>query len=601
MTYKKLTQILLPSEQYRMFGLILLMLIAMLLEMTGIGMVIPTIAVMTTPNLAESYPLLKPSLTALGNPSQAQLVVWGMGMLAGVYLAKTFFLMWMIGYQNKFVFSVQASLSKRLFTGYLHQPWSFHLQRNSAQLITNATVEVGMFISNSLQPCMTLLSEGLALIGILILLFAFNPLGAITTFTTLGCAIFTFQYLVRHRILRWGEARQHHEKLRILNLQQGLGGMKDVKLLGREDDFLQRYAIHNQGYALIARKQKTLLEWPRLLIEMLAVTGLAILTLTMTLQNKSMTVLLPTVGLFAAAAFRTMPSLNRMLGSIQSIRYGLPTINHLLSELKLFNKALDSNVSKKLFPLEEAFVLTNIDYIYPNSCDVTLKDINLTIPRGASIGFIGTSGAGKSTLIDIILGLLRPNRGDVKCDGVNIQSNLRGWQDQMGYVPQSIYLTDDTLRQNIAFGVPANEIDNASVDKALKAAQLNDFITSLPEGLETMVGERGVCLSGGQKQRIGIARALYHDPAVLVLDEASSALDSETEKEVMHAINGLHGIKTILIVAHRLSTISNCDWIYKLEQGRIVQQGSFKDMMNQASNKYLGEESQVDLVRVHDA
>ncbi len=584
MKYKQLTRILAPSEKRSMLILALLMVIGMLLEVMGVGMVIPAIAIITTPDISVSYPALKPIVTYLGSPSQGRLVVWGMVTLATVYLVKSIFLMFMIMYQNKTIFSIQVSLSKRLFEGYLYQPWSFYLQRNSAQLITNATTEVSVFISNTLQPFITLLSEGLAQIGIVTLLIFFNPLGAITTFMTLGCVLLTFQHFSRHRILSWGKARQLHEKRRVLNLQQGLSAIKEVKLLGCEDAFLQRYDVDNKGYALVARKQKTLLELPRLLIEWLAVMGLLILTLTMSIQGKSMVVLLPTLGLFAAGAFRAMPALNRIMAAIQSLRYGAPTVTHLLHEFNLFHQMRCFKDVKSPLSFDTALVLRHVNYTYLNSNKMVLKDINLTIPQGTSVGFMGASGAGKSTLIDIILGLLTPTDGVVTCDNVDIQENLRGWQDQIGYVPQSIYLTDDTLRQNIAFGIPISEINSVKVENALKAAQLEDFVAGLSKGLDTVVGERGVCLSGGQKQRIGIARALYHDPAVLVLDEATSALDFETEKNVMRALNYLYKTKTILIIAHRLSTISSCDWIYKMENGRVMKQGALSDIMLHENN-----------------
>ncbi len=577
MLYNKLKKILLPSEVLRMLMLTFFMLIAMLLEVIGIGMVIPAIAIITTSDISSRYPILNPLLAYLGNPPQEQLVIWGMMMLGSVYLIKTIFLITMIGYQNKFIFSVQASLSKRLFSVYIHQPWCFYLMRNSAQLIASATTEVSMFISNALQPFTALLSEGLALIGIVALLMFFNPLGTSVTIMVLACFLFIFQSLVRHRVLSWGSARQRYEKGRILNLQQGISSIKDVKVLGREGAFLKRYNIDNEGYAFVARKQKTLLELPRLLIELLAVVGLVILTLMMIFQGKTMAVLLPTLGLFAAAAFRSMPALNRIIGAIQSLRYGIPVIEHLLHELNLSSQKNNSKASPFFF--NKKLVLSNINYSYPNSEESVLKNINLTITRGTSVGFIGRSGSGKSTLIDIILGLLVPTDGTVKCDDVDVQSNLRGWQNQIGYVGQSIYLTDDTLRQNIAFGIPESEINEVKIDKALKAAQLDDFVMSLAKGLDTVVGERGICLSGGQKQRIGIARALYHDPAVLILDEATSALDSETESKVMLCLNNLCKTKTILIIAHRLSTLSNCDWVYKMEKGCIIRQGVLNDLI----------------------
>jgi len=296
-------------------------------------------------------------------------------------------------------------------------------------------------------------------------------------------------------------------------------------------------------------------------------------------QGKPMEALLPTLGLFAAAAFRIMPSVNRLLSAVQSMRFYLPVIDTLHSEFCLLNAASTQQRGQPL-PFNDALVLDQLSFKYPTAETPALRGISLSIPRGASIGFIGGSGAGKSTLVDTILGLLTPDSGSIKINGVDIQTNLRGWQDQIGYVPQSIYLTDDTLRRNVAFGLPPDQIDEAAVWRAIKAAQLEQFVNELPQGLETQVGERGVRLSGGQRQRIGIARALYHDPAVLVLDEATSSLDTATEHDVMEAIRALRGEKTLIIVAHRLSTVEHCDRLFRLEQGAVAEEGETAMMLD---------------------
>jgi ABC-type multidrug transport system fused ATPase/permease subunit len=315
--------------------------------------------------------------------------------------------------------------------------------------------------------------------------------------------------------------------------------------------------------------QSTLQQMPRLWLEVLAVSGLAILVISMLAQNRSLEAVLPTLGLFAAAAFRLMPSVSRILGAVQALRYGMSMIDVLHAELSL-KIPETTGKQKPSAPFHSNMELSHVSYTYPAAASAALKDISLLIKRGESVGFIGVSGAGKSTLVDIILGLLTPDQGDVRVDAKDIQQNLRNWQDQIGYVPQSIYLTDDTLRRNIAFGLPDEQIDDAAVKRAIQSAQLVGFVNSLPEGLMTMVGERGIRISGGQRQRIGIARALYHDPAVLLLDEATSSLDTATELGVMQAVKALQGSKTILIVAHRLSTVEHCDSLFKMEDGKLV-------------------------------
>lgn len=548
-----------------------LMLIGMLLETLGIGLVIPALALMTQGDLTVKYPALEPWLNSLGNPSHEQLIIYGMLVLVGAYAIKTLFLAFLAWRQARFVYGLQAILSQRLFTGYLHQPYAFHLQRNSAQLIRNAIGQVGE-ITNTIQQGLMLITEILVLIGISALLLAIEPLGALLVVSTLGLAGWGFNRLTRGHILRWGEARQYHEGLRIQHLQQGLGGAKDVKLLGRESDFLAQYQRHSIGSARVGQRQTALQALPRLWLEFLAVTGLAALVLVIIVQGKPMEALLPTLGLFAAAAFRLMPSVNRILGAVQSVRFSLPVIDTLHSELCLLGKASPPLRGQPL-PFKKELVLDQVRFNYPSAETHALRGVSLTIQRGVSIGFIGGSGAGKSTLVDIILGLLTPVSGSIKIDGVDIQTNLRGWQDQIGYVPQSIYLTDDTLRRNVAFGLPNDQIDETAVWRAIRSAQLEQFVNDLPLGLDTIVGERGIRLSGGQRQRIGIARALYHDPLVLVLDEATSSLDTTTERGVMEAVRALQGEKTMLIVAHRLSTVEHCDRLFRLEQGEVVEEG----------------------------
>jgi ATP-binding cassette, subfamily B, bacterial PglK len=576
-TAKKIHQLLTREQRRAAVLVFVVMLIGMALETFGIGLVIPVLGLLSSQDLAASYPVLEPVLEVLGNPTHKQLITGGMLVLAGIYAIKALFLAFLAWNQSRFIYDVQAGLSHRLFTGYLRQPWAFHLQRNSAQLIRNTTGEINQFTGNALIPGMLLLTELLVAIGIGTLLLAVEPVGALLVVATLGLAAWGFQRLTRGHILRWGQARQYHEGLRIQHLQQGLGGAKDVKLLGREVEFFDQYNRHNLGSARAARRQNTIKQLPRLWLELLAVTGLSVLVLVMIGQGKPLTALLPTLGLFAAAAFRLLPSVNRILSAVQSLRYGLPVIETLHREIRLLEGAA-LPARKGLLPFSATLALEDVCFQYANARGFALNHVTLNIRRGDSVGFIGGSGAGKSTLVDVILGLLVPASGRVLVDGVDIQSNLRGWQDQIGYVPQSIFLTDDSLRRNVAFGLADAQIDDEAVRRAIRAAQVEEFIDGLPNGLNTMVGEQGVRLSGGQRQRIGIARALYHDPPVLVLDEATSSLDTETERGVMDAVNALQGGKTILIVAHRLSTVANCDHLYRLTEGRLADQGSFDDV-----------------------
>lgn len=572
---------LLTSHQKRSALLLLFMMfIAMLLEALGVGMVIPVLAFLSQDNPIERYPQFQPILSLLGNPTAHELIVGVMVVMVFLYTIKAFFLAFVNWRQARFVFRLQASLAQRLFSGYLRQPYVFHIQRNSSQLIQTITSETAQFARGAMLPGMLFLTEALVLIGIFTLLMVIEPIGALVVMTILVFAGGAFYRFSKRRSVLWGKARQHHEQNSLQHLQQGLGGAKEVKLLGREESFISQFSVHSAGSASVWERQITLQVLPRLWLEFLAVFSLAMLVLTLLWRGVPMADMIPTLGLFAAAAFRLMPSFNRVLTALQNLRFALPVTTRLVDELSLF---VDSSaISEGRLAFETEIKLNSITYSYPQAADYALTDIAVSIPYGCSVGIIGSSGSGKSTLVDVFLGLLTPSSGEVLVDGVNIQSNLRGWMSQIGYVPQTIYLTDDTLRNNIAFGVPPDEIDETSILKAIQAAQLEDFISHLPDGLDTLVGEHGVRLSGGQRQRIGIARALYQDPPILVLDEATSALDLKTERGVMDAVNALHGKKTIVIVAHRLSTVDDCDKVIRLEKGRLVEQG---DSITMLANK----------------
>jgi len=546
----------------------------MLLETLGVGLVVPATTIMMQDDLAARYPHIQPVIEWMGNPDQSLMISGALLGLIGIYLIKNLFLAFLAWRQTRFAFGVQVQLSQRLFTTYLRQPYTFHLQRNSAQLIRNVTGEVGMF-TGTITNSLIIFTESLVLLGIGTLLIIIEPMGALVVVFVLGASTWGFNHAMRTRILRWGKLRQHHDGLRIQHLQQGLGGAKDVKLLGREEDFLAQYRVHNTQSARVAQFQSTLQLIPRLWLELLAVAGLALLVQTMLTQGREMINIVPTLGLFAAAAFRLMPSVNRILTALQSLRYTHVVINTLYEEFKLEVSEPDAILGKAAEETAPAFQkeirLSAISYSYPSASAEALHDLSIVIRKGESVGFIGPSGSGKSTLVDVILGLLPPDAGNVIVDGFDIQESMRAWQNQIGYVPQTIYLTDDTLRRNVAFGLPDSQINDASVNRAIKDAQLEEFVASLPIGIKSVVGERGIKLSGGQRQRIGIARALYHDPAVLVLDEATSALDTKTESDVMKAVNALQGSKTILIVAHRLSTIERCNRLYRLDHGTVVE------------------------------
>ncbi|MAU63806.1 MAG: ATPase [Flavobacteriaceae bacterium] len=566
--FGKLFYILPKSKKNKLIYLFFLLLIGMAFEMLGLGLLIPALTLMLNANIEEDYPFISPFLDYLGNPQQDQLIIWGMLFLVLVYFLKGIFLIFLAWEQSKFTSNLQSELTAKLYEIYLRQYYEFHLLRNSAELIRNVQTEIILF--NRAAQALILLSTELSLIiGVIAMLLFIEPYGTLTVMLVLVISIIIFNALTQGYLIKWAEKRQVLSKKINQVLLEGLGGVKDIKLLGREDSFIYKYSLNNNRWAKINSLQLTLLQVPRMYLEILGIIGLSILVIVMVLQGRSIEALLPTLVIFAAGAFKMIPGFNRIMGAIQNVKLTVPVVNVLYDEFKLKSKE-KLNQKTKDFNFNNNIVLNNLNFKYQDTHKYSLENINININFGETIGFMGESGSGKSTLIDLILGLINPEKGEIIVDGQNIKKNIRGWQNNIGYVPQSIYLSDDSLKNNIAFGISENKIDDKAVLRSLKSAQLDDLIKSSDDGLNTFVGERGVRLSGGQRQRIGIARALYHDPKVLVLDEATSALDSDTEKGVMESISVLKGKKTILIVAHRLTTLKNCDKIFKLENGKII-------------------------------
>jgi ABC-type multidrug transport system fused ATPase/permease subunit len=557
-----------PSDRAIAFQLLGLMLIGMVLEMLGLGVVIPALTLMATDTGVTLPPLIEAWTARLGNPSREVLLLGGLIAFVALYAFKAAFLLYSTWRQNLFVRALQCELSARLFATYLAQPWTFFLQRNSAELVRNVT-DVAQ-LASLLTVLLATIAELFVLLGIIALLLVIEPLGALSVGLTLAGGAWLLGRLTKERLKRWGKQTQHHTGLLGKHLLQGLHAARDIKVNGCEAMFVENFEFHSSQRAAFSARNALVTAVPRLWFELIAVASLCVLTAVMVWQGLSTKAMIPTLGLFAAAAFRLLPSVNKLTLGLQNLRYTRSIVDTVVTDLQLPNLPL-SDMSVRNVKVRHSIVLDNVSYCYPGASRPSLVDVSLEIPRFASVGLIGGSGAGKSTLIDIILGLLEPSTGRILVDGVDVQGHVRSWQREIGYVPQAIYLCDDTIRRNVAFGRRDEAIDDEAVLAALDSAQLLDFVKLLPQGVDTEIGERGMRLSGGQRQRIGIARALYTDPPFLILDEATSALDNATERDVMTAIESLHGRKTMLIVAHRLTTVAKCTCIVQLEGGQVVQ------------------------------
>ncbi len=561
---KRVWSILPKAKKRQAFVLLLFMVVGMIFEMIGVGLVLPVIAFITTPDLLSNERVPLSISQFVNGMSTTELMLWGMASLVVIYSLKNLYLVFLAWKQSSFIYTTQADMAKSLFKLYIHQPYTFHLQRNSADLVNNLQVEMNLFMNYMLSPSILLLAESLVVTGLISLLLYFEPVGTAVVFLLFFLAGLSFQKLTKKRILWWGKKRQQHEALRMKHAQQGINAIKDVKVSGTEDFFTKEYEKNSDESLSMHQKNSFTQNVTRLWLEVLSIAGLSLLSIGMFLQHKTVAEILPVLALFGAVSFRLLPSVNRMISAINLLRFGTSVTELISSEFAKLKPIIKAD---KIAPIQfgDAIRLKNVSYQYPTAPKKILDNINLEIKKGEMVGIIGESGVGKSTLIDLIMGLFTPTSGDVIIDNVKMVGPvINAWQHLIGYVPQSIYLTDDTLKRNIAFGLDDDEIDIDALYRAIASAQLDSLVAELIEGIDTPLGERGVRLSGGQRQRIGIARALYHNPEVLVLDEATSALDTKTELEVMKSVMLLQGQKTILIIAHRISTLEHADKIIQL-------------------------------------
>ena len=570
-------------QKRRAIGLFFLMLMGAGFEALGIGLIMPFIALVADPASVAQMPVVPQVMDAVGaTSSQAIVITAGLGLL-GVYIIKNAYLALMYYAQFRFVFSNQVRLSRRLFDAYLKSPYAFHLNRNSAQLLRNVNEEVRMTFVNVLIPLLTLGVELSVIFVIAALLIAVEPVVAPVAILTFAVISAGFYKSIRSQTVRLGKEQQHHNGLMIQWVNQGLGGVKEAKVMGCEPYFLERYVHSSKHYARAVRFHRFVREIPRNVIETFGLGGMILVVVLLVARGQDMAHILPVLGLFAMAAMRILPSLTRIISALTGMRHFTPSVNVICRDLQMLERSeqwrREQGPTQNPITFEEEIRLEKISFSYPESEEPTIMDLDLAIRRGESVGFVGASGSGKTTTADLLLGLLPPDRGRVSVDGRDIREDLRSWQDQLGYIAQPVYLMDDTIRRNVAFGVDDDSIDDGMVWQALQDAQLANLISSLPHGLDTAIGEGGVRLSGGQRQRLGIARALYRRPELLVLDEATSALDNATEREISASIERLAGRITLVIIAHRLSTVRHCDRLFFLSEGRLADVGTYDELL----------------------
>ena len=597
---------LLSGSRLQLVFLLVSFICASLLEALGVGLIAPFLSVADDPDIARSSPISR--FLALLNWQSDSQIVTGLALIlillfclksAAYFLCKFYIL--------KYSYWQKNQLEVRLMRTYLRIPYVFHLNKNSAVLIQNIVVEAHQFTTNSLIPVLEIISNIIVMAMLLVLLATSEISLLLVALAIILPTIVVFARLSR-RIKTWGKILSTENHKMIAAVNHGIGGLKETKVVGCEDYFEQSLDLHSKEYAKAAVKADSFQVLPRVSIEAILVIFLLVfIVFSQLVTGRSLSDLTSVMGMFAVASIRLVPAVSQILTALSQIRFSHYALDKLYLDLKEIARfeqqsAAPSGLNATRYngsahrPLPSLpcgsfsnlaadstsdfeVSLEDITYRYPVSETPAIKDFSLTFRKGESIALVGKSGSGKTTLVDILLGLLMPEAGDIKVDGRSIYHDLRGWQDLLGYIPQSIFLTDTTIERNIAYGVAPEEIDRDRLQRAISSAQLEDLIAQMPDGVKTLVGERGVRVSGGQRQRIGIARALYHEREILVLDEATSALDTETEALVSMAINALAGSKTLIIIAHRYSTIEKCDRVYELSNGQLKQSGTYREVI----------------------
>ena len=574
-TFGKLWALLPRESRLAMPVLMILVLIGTFVEALGIGLVIPVMTTISKGGTGSSGSILQPIFDQFGIRSVGTMVGASVLLLGAAFLLKNVYMLFLNWRQAKFSNHASQYLASSLFRSFLRRPYTFHLQRNSSELLNVVQQEVNMTVG-LITGFMGLTTEFLVAGSVAGLMFFTEPVAATATLAVLIFGTMIYTRVTKPRLKYFGQLRQKIEPPRTRYLLQGFGGVKDVQVLGRSEDFSTQFEKQNLLVQDANLRVGILKQFAPMWTEMLAMSGLIVVIWVMIWQGRPPDRIIPLLGLFVVATWRFVPSINKVISQVNNIRYSLPAVESLYNEFEYIKS--QNEIVKTQAKFADKIEMRNLTFSYANTPAPSLRDVNIVVRKGETVGFIGPSGAGKSTLVDVILGLLPPSSGELLVDGVNLHEQNMEWQSTIGYVAQSIYLTDDSIRRNVAFGIAEHEIDESALERALKSAQLWDFIESLPEKAHTIVGERGIRVSGGQRQRIGIARALYHEPQVLVLDEATSSLDIDTETEVMSAIRALQGFKTILIVAHRLSTVQHCDRVYKIEDATIVGEGTLEEL-----------------------
>ncbi len=581
--FGKLRRLFNRKEKIKIIVLFGMMMIAAVLEVIGIGMIPAFVSIVANPQRVLEHDTWGAIIARFNIEDSRDLLIYGASALIIIFVIKNIYIIAYRYFEARFIYNRRYLFSHRLMSAYMQAPYTFYLQRNTAELLRNTTGEVNLLINNVLSPLMNIAKESVMSLAVIIFLFAVEPLITLFVLVVMGGIAGFFLFFTQRKVKRFGIEAQRYRRDMLKSAQQGFGGIKDARVLNREPylvDVFRKMAFRSSRLQMM---KKIISEIPRPMVETIAVIGIMAIAMVMNLQGRPIADIVPVIALFGVAVVRLMPSIQMATQQLTNLRYNIAAVNPIYDDLitlKDYQKdfIIDRKKNDKT-TLNQQIEIADLHYHYPESEEQALNGVSLVIPKGKAIAFVGPSGAGKTTIVDVLLGLLEPQKGIILVDGKNIFDSISAWQRNIGYIPQFIYLSDDTLRRNIAFGLPDDQIEEDRIQKAVELSQLSELVGRLPKGLDTIIGERGTRLSGGQRQRIGIARALYHDPQVLVMDEATSALDNITEQHIINAIEALKGERTIIMIAHRLTTVMNCDTLYMMDQGGIVDTGTYAELL----------------------
>jgi ATP-binding cassette, subfamily B, bacterial PglK len=558
--------------------LLVMILVGSVLEMIGVGVILPLVTLFSDSNPLEVNSFLKRMHDWLKPETQTQFIVWVLASSALFYMVKNIYLFFIARLQACFTQRQQHELSCRLFQSYLSSPYEFHLKYNSSELLRNIKLIVTV-ISGVLIPLIIAVTELMIVFFIFLLLVWVDSTSAMLVTLGLGVFLWGYHSLTKTKMTLFGEEHKYHEGKTYQQVYQSFSSIKEIKVLGLEKFFNEAFSNHVKKYTQAYSRATVFTQSGKFIFETVGVSVLlGVMALSLSSGENPNTALVE-FSLFAVALVRLMPTVSRLSWAFTQIKFGIPSLNEVFDQLKICEKRNKKKPSQKIIAgkliYEDQIEFCKVSYRYEGAEKLSLDAVSFVIPKNSTVGLVGSSGAGKTTAVDLTLGLLKPLSGDIFVDGKDIHESLFSWQQQIGYVPQSIYLLDDTVRNNVAFGMEYLHISDEKVWMALRLAQLEFFVSELPNGLDTLVGEDGVRFSGGQRQRIGIARALYHEPQVVIMDEATAALDNETELAFMSSIEGLYGERTIILVAHRMTTVEKCDTIFFFSDGRLIASGSY--------------------------